>query len=270
VASSDEQRFWRKVSLDNVTCWLWLAGTDKGYGRFRLADRSRYAHHVAYEWTYGPVPRGWTVAQLCGNKRCVRPDHLHLVRQMTAARAVAHEVRTAKRWVGAVPGQVPLTHDLVALVDHEDWERVMQHSWHAKPGDTTWYAETVMAGRYVTLHRFLLEPPAGLFVDHISGDGLDNRRVNLRVATPGQSVANRRRPRNNTSGYKGVYGVTYKQGVTWVAQISCNNRTRRLGSYQTPEDAALAYDCAAQELFGEFARLNELPAHHERQLQDGG
>lgn len=108
------------------------------------------------------------------------------------------------------------------------------------------------AGRNIKLHRFLWIywglPLSHL--DHINGDGLDNRRANLRAATPMQNSANTRRPKNNTSGYKGVSRVA----KGWRAMISINRRNVWLGVFATPEDAAAAYWKAAVATRGEFAR----------------
>ena len=88
------------------------------------------------------------------------------------------------------------------------------------------------------------------YLDHINGDRHDNRIANLRPATRSQNHGNSRRPRNNTSGFKGVIKFRTK----WLAQITKNNRNIYLGTFNTPEAAHAAYCEAAQKLFGEFAR----------------
>jgi HNH endonuclease/AP2 domain-containing protein len=95
-------------------------------------------------------------------------------------------------------------------------------------------------------------PPAG--IDHIDGNSLNNRWANLRAATPSENLRNRGKTRKNTSGYKGVSWSTSNNG--WVAQITHHYKTRNLGTFQTPEEAAAAYDEAATQLHGEFARRN--------------
>lgn len=87
-------------------------------------------------------------------------------------------------------------------------------------------------------------------VDHINGDGLDNRRCNLRLATPQQNQGNSRKRSNNRSGFKGVW----LHGNKYQAQIGVNYHTQYLGTFDTPEAAHEAYCKAAHELFGEFAR----------------
>jgi hypothetical protein len=87
-------------------------------------------------------------------------------------------------------------------------------------------------------------------IDHRDGDATNNRWINLRRATPSQNIANSRRPRHNTSGYK---GVSLCRG-RWRAVICNNGRLVYLGTFATPEAAHAAYVAAASKLFGEFAR----------------
>jgi hypothetical protein len=91
-------------------------------------------------------------------------------------------------------------------------------------------------------------------VDHKDGDPCNNRRSNLRIATSSDNGANRKRTWA-ASGYKGVYS----HGDRWRAQITKDQRRRHLGLFNTPEEAARAYNSAAGELFGEFAHLNIIP-----------
>jgi len=94
-------------------------------------------------------------------------------------------------------------------------------------------------------------------VDHINGDKLDNRRVNLRPANPTEQQANTPKPKNNTSGYKGVTWVAANR--KWQAHLRYQRKLRHIGYFATPEEAALAYNEEARRLFGEFCRLNEVP-----------
>ena len=105
----------------------------------------------------------------------------------------------------------------------------------------------------VFLHRILLGFPAEES-DHVNGDGLDNRRCNLRAATHSQNNCNKPAQSRNTSGYKGV--SQRKDTGRWDARVTMQGRQVCLGSFDTPEKAAEAYDKAALELQGEFARPN--------------
>ena len=151
---------------------------------------------------------------------------------------------------------IPLTRGYNAVVDAADAERVVAAGpWCAAPNGRTVYAHrrVVRSNGDVTtegMHAFITGADR---TDHINGDGLDNRRSNLRRATHGQNMANKGRYRNNTSGFK---GVSRRRSGRWFAQIQAQGTHRYLGQFDTAEDAARAYDAAAVEAFGEFARLN--------------
>lgn len=107
------------------------------------------------------------------------------------------------------------------------------------------------------LHRYILGFPDAS-IDHINGDVTDNRKANLRVCNDHQNQCNRGKTVKNTSGYKGV--SWYAKGGYWVAKIRNHRKQFHLGCFETREAAAIAYNNAAKSLFGEFARLNEVPA----------
>lgn len=155
--------------------------------------------------------------------------------------------------------RIPISRGLVASVDAADYERVMAMGlWSAEPSGDTFYARKVLyrpgdrKRTSLMMHTFIT---GWSYVDHIDGDGLNNRGSNLRQATHAQNMHNKRLYRNNTSGFKGVTRNTGK-GRPWSASIKWNKRSFRLGNYDTPEEAALAYDRAARRWFGEFARPN--------------
>ena len=112
------------------------------------------------------------------------------------------------------------------------------------------------------MHRVIWERvngpiPPGFEVDHIEpGElgGLDNRLSNLRLTTKALNQANSRRPKNNTSGFKGVWWQ--KQAQRWRADIVVDGRKVHIGYFEDKVAAALAYDAAARQFFGEFARVN--------------
>ena len=147
--------------------------------------------------------------------------------------------------------EVPLTQGKIALIDDEDWPVVAGRTWCAVRHHNTFYAKSSRHPS-VMLHRLILPVPGGYQVDHINGDGLDNRRLNLRMATHGQNQQNGAKPRNNTSGLKGVV----RKGTLWGAQIRSGGKAYYLGTFSTRLQAAWAYDDAARRLHGEFARLN--------------
>jgi hypothetical protein len=148
--------------------------------------------------------------------------------------------------------EVPIKNTRAALVDDGDALRVGSISWHAfnNSKDQLVYARGWHRGRCVLMHRFLLDPPRGVQVDHINGDTLDNRRENIRLATASQNLCNRRP--FGKSGFKGVH----RTRTAWLARIGFDGKSLHLGSFQTAEEAAKAYDAKAKERYGEFARLN--------------
>jgi hypothetical protein len=89
-------------------------------------------------------------------------------------------------------------------------------------------------------------------IDHINGNGCDNRIANLRVATRSQNLSNARKPKTNKSGFKGVSRC--KKTNKWRAQIQKDGKVRALGHFERPEDAHAAYCAAAKELHGQFWR----------------
>lgn len=139
-------------------------------------------------------------------------------------------------------------------VDWGDYALVKSKRWRiSNKGGYFIVIERGVGG--VALHRILTSAPRGMVVDHINGDTLDNRRKNLRVCLSGQNTKNSKKYRGRTSSaYKGVTKVP----KGWRAQIMCDYKKQNLGTFETELDAALAYDRAAIEKFGEFARTNIL------------
>lgn len=150
--------------------------------------------------------------------------------------------------------EVILTQGMIAVVDSEDAPSVLLHSWRLHRSRNKLYARAEINGVDIYLHRFILDAPVGIEVDHIDGDGLNCKRLNLRRATPSKNGANRGPNKNNASGYKGVSFDRW--GNRWRAAIKVNRKTIRLGTFPDAESAARAYDEAAKRHFGEFAGTN--------------
>jgi hypothetical protein len=160
-------------------------------------------------------------------------------------------------------GVVPLANGKYAYVDPEDFDRVMNHLWRTCVQRDVTYAESAIDGHRVRMHNFILGPVEGE-IDHKDGDGLNNRRSNLRPTTHSQNIANQRMRKTNTSGYKGV--SRDKKG--WQVVIGHEGKQYRIGNFSTKIEAAQAYDNAARRLFGEFASLN-FPQPGERSAREG-
>jgi hypothetical protein len=141
----------------------------------------------------------------------------------------------------------------VVLIDDADLAAVLAAGpWHVHRPRHVWYVRRRLSyTRYQLLHQLLTAWP---MTDHINGDGLDNRRANLRPATLSQNGANARTPKDNSSGFKGVFW--HKARKRWVAAIRLDRRKINLGVFDTPEATARAYDAAAIAAWGEYARPN--------------
>lgn len=148
------------------------------------------------------------------------------------------------------------------LIDDEDLERILGHTWHVKDRrlietNLVYFATNipVSTGYYsMTLHRYIMgcSKNDGKTVDHINGDTLDNRKCNLRICTKGENNRNKKCAKNNNTGYKGVE----IKGGKYIAVIRSNRKLILIGSSFDPKECARWYDIMASRLFGEFARLN--------------
>jgi len=159
--------------------------------------------------------------------------------------------------------KIPLTQDKYAIVDPERYEELIKYNWFAVRSERGYYAVRMTKAKKgsgvrqkaVRMHRVVLGAPENRFVDHINHNGLDNRRVNLRLVTMQQNIWNKRKQRGNySSQYKGVNWN--KNENKWVARITCNGKTISLGYFDGEKAAAKAYDAKAKKLFGEYAAPN--------------
>jgi hypothetical protein len=153
---------------------------------------------------------------------------------------------------------MPTTRGMEAIVNISEYRRVARHRWHIETSGKDkdhliLYACTYIDGKKVSMHNFILRVPDGEEVDHRNGNGLDNRRCNLRPSTHAQNSAGQRRHRDGSSQYKGVSLGPWK---TWISQLHHGHKQYYLGNYREEKKAALAYDAKARELFGKYGRFN--------------
>jgi len=146
---------------------------------------------------------------------------------------------------------IPLSEGSYAYVDAADYEWLSQWNWHTTSAG---YAARHDKGRTVLMHRLIMKPRKGKVVDHADGNRSNNCRSNLRVCTRRQNQRNVRKHRNSFSRFKGVYYCKQKHKI--FSHILVDGHLRHLGSFDNQTDAARAYDHAAVEAFGEFARVN--------------
>jgi len=165
---------------------------------------------------------------------------------------------------------IPLNQGKRAVIDADDLPRIVPYHWfayHVRQGDRWLAARTERSGdgkhapvRTIWMHRVILDAPTGVDVTHLNGDGLDNRKRNLRTVTVVEKGARGRLRRTNTSGYRGV--SRHAQSGKWRAMLQHRGAKLHLGVFATREEAARAYDAKALALYGELAILN-FPAHRE-------
>lgn len=161
--------------------------------------------------------------------------------------------------------EITLTSKRVAIVDDVDYDFLSQWKWHLKKDGKCEYAARVnyLGGgrknpkrKTIRMHRLIMQTPDGMETDHINGDGLDNRRSNLRVCTKSENQHNQK-PRVGTfSKYKGV--DFHKQSNKWRARIMLNSKHIQIGMFESELEAARAYNLSASIHHGEFAKLNEV------------
>ena len=159
---------------------------------------------------------------------------------------------------------ITLTQGKQALVDDIDYKYLRQWKWCAHKSRGKVYVsrcESRASGSAIVRMHQVIAQRAGLnvdnfVVDHRDGNGLNNQRNNLRQATKAQNQYNRRRNKNNVSGFKGVCRTSDNR--KWRAGIQVAGHNVHLGCFDKAVDAAKAYNAAALKYFGEFAYLNPI------------
>ena len=152
--------------------------------------------------------------------------------------------------------RIKLTQGKFAIVDAEDYPKLAENDWqYYENKSKNCYAVRVEVRKIAYMHRVIMNAPAGYFVDHRNQHGLDNRKSNLRLATPAENTHNKRKTRSPVSSkYKGV--SLRKNENKWIAHIDYQGRRIHLGSFTNETEAAKGYDKAAKEYFKEFASPN--------------
>jgi hypothetical protein len=146
---------------------------------------------------------------------------------------------------------INLSQGKTSLVDSEDFDRINNHKWSYHPRKHLEYGRGRVGGKMVYLHRFIMNFPKGKEIDHINGNGLDNRKVNLQSVTHQQNMSKQRVRKDSKSGIKRVWihkptlakGMYTKKGTLrkcWVAELSKNGKKIGLGYFSTKEEALIA------------------------------
>lgn len=152
------------------------------------------------------------------------------------------------------------------LYDDEDEVLVSQYEWkvHRRPQTNTLYAQCYYkveeADTTLMFHRLVM----GIYekntlVDHKDHNGLNNQKENLRCCSNKENIRNQGIREKGSSKFKGVYYHKRLHKKPWEASIRVDKKLIHLGKFETEEEAALAYNKAALQYFGDFAFLNTLP-----------
>jgi hypothetical protein len=159
--------------------------------------------------------------------------------------------------------RIHLTKGLVTIVDDIDYEWLSAFNWyaHKSPGGYTFYAcrkrrksecpDTWKKNMFVSMHKEIMKTPSGMHTDHVNGNGLDNRRQNLRIVTPSQNLQNARLRRTNKSGSKGVsWDSQTKKWRAWIClNGQSNTKFKSLGRFKTIKEAIKVRQEAEKEHF---------------------
>ena len=191
---------------------------------------------------------GFPVRPLCSN----HPDAPGELREVFPSR-ICRNYRPQPR-APAQPAdtvrRIPMAHGQFVLVDAADYEWLRKYKW--SPRGSGRYAARRENGKTIYMHREIMNAPEGMVVDHIDGNGLNNRRRNLRVCTQGENGCNSR-PRRNRSGFR---GVLERENGKYGVIVKFKGKTYWGGVYDDPVEAAKARDKLARQLHGQYAWLN--------------
>lgn len=147
--------------------------------------------------------------------------------------------------------KIKLTKGQFTIIDDSDFKKLSKIKWFATYDKVRNVYKSINS-KFGLLHRFIMNAPKGMVVDHINHNTLDNRRCNLRLCTPNQNRYNLNLRKNSKSGYK---GISFKKNH-WEVQLKKDKKYIYGGSFKDKIEAAKAYDKKARELFGEYAKLN--------------
>lgn len=159
--------------------------------------------------------------------------------------------------------RIPLTQGKFAIVDDEDYRHLIQWKWYLyRAGNKqyavrniSWRSNTgMLKRRIIRMHRVIMHPPKNRYIDHINHNGIDNRKSNMRNCTSRENQGNRLVSNHCSSKYKGVN----RHDGKWQARIGYKYKQLYIGFYDTEIEAAEAYNQKAIEIFGEFAKVNQI------------
>ena len=214
---------------------------------------------------------GWVHRPMCAN----HPDAPGMMQPTPIGRACRNYRPRPATPAGDVK-RIPLGSGLYAYVDAADYEWLSQYHWSLYSGG---YAARRADGKWITMHREIMQPPEGMVVDHIDRNKANNCRFNLRVCTPDENHHNQAKRADSTSRFKGVSYI--KRDGKCRAVFQFNGHRFWLGYFDDEVEAARAYDYKAVECCGPLAlvnlpeewppeRIREVYASHQADLKREG
>lgn len=156
--------------------------------------------------------------------------------------------------------EFPLPNGQFTLIDDDIYQQIKKYKWRISERGYVSRNEMKAGRKQKTIYLHKLVCPSTYKTDHRNGNKLDNQRNNLRACTQAQNIQGKSIQKNNRSGFKGVYA--HSKNGTWIAQINPQGKAVYLGTFHKPLHAAMAYDIAARDLYGEFAKLNFQPLNN--------
>lgn len=210
----------------------------------------------------GTKLKRWECRCDCGNKCYVPTSHLHsghtkscgCFHKAVVSKALSKANKKQNRYEDHGDYMIGYTQNNKAfLISTSDFEKVKDVCWFvARNG----YIKGMKDKRCIFLHRLIMEPPEGKFVDHINHRPEDNRRNNLRIVSHEQNMMNRGKTKNNTSGCVGVRWISHCR--KWGAYITANGKWQEIGLYEKFDDAVKARKDAEEKYYGVYSYDNSM------------
>ena len=220
----------------------------------RLTVIKRADDYVSPKGAYFPQ---WLCKCDCGNKKIVAGSSLRS--GATTSCGCYHKERLSETHRKHNTWELFMTTNIAVgtdcngrkfTIDIEDWVKCKDICWWIS--NEGYVVTQSIKDKHIKLHRFLMNPPKDMFVDHINGDRANNCKSNLRIVTQQQNQMNHSIFKNNTSGHT---GVCWDKGANkWEARIGNKGKTVNLGYFTNKEDAIKARQEAEIKYFGEYRR----------------
>lgn len=222
-------------------------------------ELSREKHKDKYDYSaveYINTKNKITIKCSCGNVFSQTPQNHIQGSGCPLCGSVATRIKTRETYIKKAFNNliqpedhklIPLGNNKFAKVDNEDFDKVRSIKWHKNKR----YARSNDTGY---MHKMIIDCPEGMEIDHINGNGLDNRRCNLRVCSASENSCNTAKHKKYSSKYKGVSWS--KANGMWLSAIKKDGILYKIGFFRSEVSAALSYDNYARRLHKDFARLN--------------